>query len=288
MAQDSLPRTQTLTPAINRRRGRVSFGNWALTANATIALLFLYVPIIILVIFSFSNSSLSGVWGGFTIDWYVRLFGNERLMAALGNSLKVAAASMVISTIIGTLVSLGLERYRFRGRTTLDTVLYLPIVIPDIIMAVMLLLFYTAAFQLINNTFGTTLRPSLATVVIAHVAFNISFVAVVVRASLRGFDWRLEEAAQDLGANGWQTFWRITFPLIVPGILGGALMAFTLSLDDYVISFFTNGPGASTLPIEVFSRIRRGITPEINAISTIMIVMSVVLVLLSQLLQRRK
>ena len=185
-------------------------------------------------------------------------------------------------------MALGLERFRFRGRTTLDAVLYLPIVIPDIVMAVMLLLFFSTALQLINGFFDTTWRQSLFTIIIAHVAFNISFVAVVVRTSLRGFDWRLEEAAQDLGANEWQTFWRITFPLILPGVLGGALLAFTLSLDDYVISFFTTGPGASTLPIEVFSKIRRSITPEINAISTFMLLVSIALIATSQLLQRRR
>lgn len=285
MAEEILPR---VARTMRQRQRSVGLGGWALRTNATLAYLFLYVPIGILVLFSFSNSSLSGVWGGFTFEWYVRLFANERLMEALGNSLKVAAAAMVLATIIGTLVALGLERFRFRGRTTLDVVLYLPIVIPDIVMAVMLLLFFSTAFQFINATFGTTLRPSLVTVIIAHVAFNISFVAVVVRASLKGFDWRLEEAAHDLGANDWQTFWRITFPLILPGILGGALLAFTLSLDDYVISFFTNGPGASTLPIEVFSKIRRGVTPEINAISTIMLLASVTLVATSQLLQRRR
>jgi spermidine/putrescine transport system permease protein len=154
-------------------------------------------------------------------------------------------------------------------------------------MAVMLLLFFSTALQLINGFLGTAWRPSLVTVTIAHIAFNISFVAVVVRASLKHFDWRLEEAAQDLGANEWQTFFRITLPLILPGILGGALLAFTLSLDDYVITFFTTGPGASTLTIEVFSKIKRAVTPEINAISTLMFLASLLLVLASQMLQRR-
>jgi spermidine/putrescine transport system permease protein len=286
MAEETIVRT--LSQAHTRRQARGCWGAWLLSSNAAFCYLFLYAPIAILVIFSFSNSSLSGVWGGFTFDWYVQLFADERLMAALWNSIKVATASMIIATIFGTLVALGLERFRFRGRTTLDVVLYLPIVIPDIVMAVMLLLFFSTALQLINGFFGTTWRQNLFTIIIAHVAFNISFVAVVVRASLRGFDWRLEEAAQDLGANEWQTFWRITFPLILPGVLGGALLAFTISLDDYVISFFTTGPGASTLPIEVFSKIRRSITPEINAISTLMLLVSIALIATSQLLQRRR
>jgi spermidine/putrescine transport system permease protein len=286
MAEETLTRSVNLESTKTARRR--DWGAVALLTNATFCYIFLYVPIAILVLFSFSDSSLSGVWGGFTLDWYIRLFQNERLMEALGNSVKVAFASMIISTIIGTLVSLAMERFRFRGRQALDTVLYLPIVIPDIVMAVMLLLFFSASIQFLNNLLGTAFSQSLVTVIIAHVAFNISFVAVVVRASLKGFDWRLEEAAQDLGADEWNTFWRITLPLILPGVLGGALLAFTLSLDDYVISFFTNGPGASTLPIEVFSKIRRSVSPEINAISTVMLLASVLLVTASQLLQRRR
>jgi spermidine/putrescine transport system permease protein len=255
--------------------------------NAFFTYFFLYAPIAILIIFSFSNASVSGAWGGFTLDWYASLFHNERLMESLGNSLKIATASMVISTVLGTMTAIGLERFRFRGRTVFDGVLYLPIVIPDIVMGVMLLLFFSTALQLINGMIGTSWRPNLITVVIAHVAFNISFVAVVVRASLKNFDWQLEEAAQDLGANEWQTFLRITLPLIMPGIISGALLAFTLSLDDYVITFFTTGPGVSTLTIEVFSKIRRSVTPEINAISTVMLVVSVVLVVSSQMIQRR-
>lgn len=286
MAEETL--AQTFSASETHRPRPAQWGKRALWSNALFAYLFLYAPIAILVIFSFSNSSISGVWAGFTLDWYVALFRDARLMEALGNSLRVAGAAMVISTIIGTMVSLGLERYRFRGRTLFDGVLYMPIVIPDIVMAVMLLLFFSTALQLINGVLDTRLRPGLFTVVIAHVAFNISFVSVVVRASLKQFDRTLEEAAQDLGANEWQTFWRITFPLILPGMLGGALLAFTLSLDDYVITFFTTGPGDSTLPIEVFSQIKRSVTPKINAVSTVMLLASVIFVIASQLLQRRR
>jgi spermidine/putrescine transport system permease protein len=290
MTEKTLTRTQvgaaSQFPSHHRPPGR--WGSRALQLNAFFTYFFLYAPIAILIIFSFSNSSVSGAWGGFTLDWYASLFQNERLMESLGNSLKIASASMVISTVIGTMTAIGLERFRFRGRTAFDAVLYMPIVIPDIVMGVMLLLFFSTALQLINGLIGTTWRPSLITVVIAHVAFNISFVAVVVRASLKDFDWQLEEAAQDLGANEFQSFLRITLPLILPGIISGALLAFTLSLDDYVITFFTTGPGVSTLTIEVFSKIRRSVTPEINAISTVMLVVSVVLVVSSQILQRRR
>ncbi len=286
MAEETLVRP--LPQATTRPASRTRWGKRALQLNAFFAYFFLYAPIAILVIFSFSNSSFAGVWGGFTFDWYIRLFQNARLMEALRNSIYVALISTALATLIGTLVALGMERFRFKGRTSFDAVLYLPIVIPDIVMAVMLLLFFSTALQLINGLFGTALRMNLTTVIIAHVAFNIAFVAVVVRASLKSFDWRMEEAAQDLGANEWETFRRITLPLILPGILGGALLAFTLSLDDYVIAAFTTGPGFSTLPIEVFSRVRRSITPEINAISTIMLLASVLLVVASQLFQSRQ
>lgn len=186
MAEETLQRT---LPQVRAQRQPVArWGEWALRTNALFCYLFLYAPIVILVIFSFSNSSLSGVWGGFTLDWYVRLFNNDRLMEALWNSATVATLSMIIATIIGTMVAMGLERFRFRGRGTLDSLLYLPIVIPDIVMAVMLLLFFATAFQLLNGLFDTNWRLSLTTVIIAHVAFNISYVTVVVRASLRGFD----------------------------------------------------------------------------------------------------
>ncbi|NJK78792.1 MAG: ABC transporter permease [Chloroflexaceae bacterium] len=288
MAQETLTRPRTLAPAQHRTAPRSKWGELALRANALFSYFFLYAPIAILVIFSFSNSNFAGAWGGFTFEWYIRLFQNDRLMEALGNSLYVAFISMLIATVIGTMVALAMERFRFRGRTVFDAVLYLPIVIPDIVMAVMLLLFFSTGLQLINNAFDMRIRPGLTTIIIAHVAFNISFVAVVVRASLRNFDWVLEEAAQDLGANEIQTFTRITLPIILPGILGGALLAFTLSLDDYIIAFFTTGPGASTLPIEVFSKIRRSVTPEINAISTVMLIASVGLVVMSQFFQRRR
>lgn len=284
MAEETVYAAQVQTRQPTRR----AWGKRALQANAFFSYTFLYAPIVILVIFSFSNSSFAGVWGGFTVDWYRELFQDERLMGAFGNSLYVAAVATALATVMGTLVALAMERFRFRGRTALDVGLYLPIVIPDIVMAVMLLLFFSNALQLINGLFDVRLRQNLTTVIIAHVAFNISFVAVVVRASLKHFDWRLEEAAYDLGANEWQTLRRVTLPLIVPGILGGALLALTLSLDDYVIASFTTGPGASTLPIEVYSKIRRSITPEINAISTVMLLLSIVLIAASQMLQRRR
>ncbi|GAB4432281.1 MAG: ABC transporter permease [Chloroflexi bacterium OHK40] len=278
--------TRAAKPAIER--GRLTWGGLALTAHAVLMYLFLYVPITILVIFSFTRDEFGVRWTGFTFEWYTRLFANERLMGAAANTLYVAFASTLVSTILGTLLALAMERYRFRGRNATDALLYLPIVIPEIVMAVALLAFSAFVFDLIRLVTGESLRRNLTTVIIAHIAFSISFVVVVVRTSLKNFDRRLEEAAADLGADSWRTFWRITFPLILPGIIGGALLAFTLSLDDFIISLFLSGPGTSLLPVEVYNKVRRAVTPEINAISTLMLIFSISLVVLSQAVQRRR
>ena len=180
--------------------------------------------------------------GLYVLQWYAQLLQNERLIGATINTLKVALISTLISTIIGTLMALAMERYHFRGRTGLDALLYLPIVIPEIVMALALLAFFAFSLGLSKISPASNCSLALSTVIISHIAFSISFVVVVVRASLKGFDRRLEEAAQDLGANEWQTFWRITFPLILPGIIGGALLAFTISLDDFIISLLYHRP----------------------------------------------
>ncbi len=268
--------------------GRLTWSGLVLTIFSILIYLFLYAPIVILVIFSFTRDEFGVRWTGFTFDWYIRLFNNPRMMGAAWNTLVVASVSTVVSTIIGTLLAMAMERYRFRGRGAMEGLIYLPIVVPEIVMAVALLAFSAIAFDVIKLVTGETLRRNLATVTIGHIAFSISFVVVVVRTSLKNFDRRLEEAAADLGANSWNVFWRITFPLILPGIIGGALLAFTLSLDDFIISLFLSGPGTSLLPVEVYNRVRRAVTPEINAISTLMLLLSMVLVALSQLLQRRR
>jgi spermidine/putrescine transport system permease protein len=266
-------------------------GKALLWANAIFSFIFLYAPIVVLVAFSFNDSRLAARWEGFTFRWYVEMFSSDAVITAMINSLIVAFISTIIATILGTMTALAMERYRFRGQKTYDGILYLPVIVPDIVMGVSLLAFFSLIISWMNSSFGLAgadaFRQGLPTVIIAHVAFNISFVAIVVRTSLGELDPVFEEAAQDLGADEWLTFRRITLPLIMPGILGGALLAFTLSLDDFVITFFTTGPGGTTLPIEVFGRIRRAISPEINAISTVMLAASMVLIIVSQLVQRR-
>ena len=274
-----------------RQRSRLSRGleRW-LGGHAGLVVLFFYIPLIVLVVFSFNDSRFVNRWDGFTLDWYRAIPKDSALMNAVRNSLIVALISTVISTILGTMAALALERYkRWLGKRTFDALLYLPVIIPDVTMAVMLLIFFTQ----LNQALG------LETIILSHIAFNISFVAIVVRARVANLDDSLEEAAADLYASRWQAFRRVTLPLILPGVVGGALLALTLSLDDVVITSFVQGPesdlgpfhlsgSATPLAVEVFGRIKRGVTPIINAISTLMLVASMVLVFGSLLVQRRQ
>ena len=259
---------------------------WVLRSNGALVLAFLYAPIILLAIYSFSGSRLPGEWGGFTTEWYVRLFDDSRIQKTIGSSVRVALVSTIIATVLGTSSALALERFKFRGRRVFDALLYLPIIIPDVTMAVMMLMFFTQAFDLVDLLFGLGLSKGFATIVVSHVAFNIAFVSVVVRARIAGMDATLEQAAADLYANRWQAFRYVTLPLIAPGVLGGALLAITLSLDDVVVTQFVAGPGSTTLPVYVFSLIRKGVTPTINAVSVIMLLASLTLVAGSVALQR--
>ena len=264
-------------PRAARRDIRRAFHSNALTLLAAAIFLFLYLPIIILVIFSFNANSVVGVWTGLSTRWYEELLHDRALIDSFQVSLWVAFWSTLISTVLGTLGAMALERFRFRGKLTYDATMYLPIIIPDIVMALSALLFFVLV----------AVPLSRYTILAAHVAFNISFVAVVVRGRLAELDRALEEAAADLGANTWTTFRRVTLPLLMPAIVSAALLAFTLSLDDFVITFFVSGPGSTTLPVRVYSMIKFGVTPEVNAISTLMLLGSTVLVVVSLWLQRK-
>lgn len=254
--------------------------------NAILVFIFLYAPIVILIVFSFNDNNNVGIWTEPSLRWYGEMFSDRAVMNALKNSLIVALVATVVSTVIGTMLAISLERYRYRGRGALDGLAYLPIIIPDVTMAVMLLIFFFQAFDILALITGVSLATGLHTIILAHIAFNISFVAVVVRARLAQFDKSLEEAAADLYASRWQTFWKVTFPLILPGVAGGALLALTLSLDDVVVTQFVSGAGATTLPVYVFGLVRRGVTPLINAVSVVMLAASMVLIGISLGLQR--
>lgn len=272
----------------------------ALTLYAFLAYAFLYAPILVIIIFSFNRSRLGAAWTGFTLDWYRTLFANETVLTATLNTLIVAVVSTVVSTLIGTLLGVGLARYRFPGKGVFLWFMYVPVVIPEIIMAVSLVLFYSLlsagaggwAQGLTGGVFGTTLagffegvaaffRLGLPTIILSHITFQIPFVAIVVRSRMAGFDRSLEEAARDLYANEVAVFRFVTLPLIAPGVVAGALLAFTLSIDDFVITFFTSGPGSLTLPVYIFGAVKRGVRPDINALSTLIVVATVVALLLS-------
>lgn len=263
-------------------RFRTRIANWLLGTNALLIFGFLYLPVLILIIFSFNNTRSVAVFTGFSTEWYSSLLQNDELLDAARNSLLVGLITTVVATVIGTLTALAMDRYRFKLRTTFDANLYLPIVIPEIVMGISLLLFFNQAlFPFLQDIFGIRATTGLPTITISHIAFDIPFVYVIVRARLADFDRTLEEAAADLGADEWQTFKRITLPLLMPGIIGGALMAFTLSLDDYLITVFTKGVREQTMPLYIYSLVRRGVTPEINALSTALLLGSIGLVGLS-------
>jgi spermidine/putrescine transport system permease protein len=291
-------------PEIHLNRAKIRFdltmrqlGKIALYLNPIAMYFFLWAPIVLLVVFSFNSSrSLSRI-DGFTFEWYQNIFtgvmgtearfSTQTMLGSLWNSLIVGFFSTVISTTIGTTVALSLARGNFPGKRYIDGLLLLPVVIPEITQGVSLAAFFSIIFQFMENQMGVAPRPTpgLGTIIIAHVAFSISYVAIVVRARLADMNPRLEEAARDLGANEWLTFWRVTFPLLLPGIISGALLAFTLSLDDFVITFFTAGVGSTTLPIFVYGLLKLSVTPEINAISTIILIVSTVLIGISLTLQ---
>ena len=243
---------------------------------------FLYAPIVILVVFSFNDSRRNIVWQGFTTEYYVRAAQNASLIEAFSNSLLIALVSTILSTVIGALLALGLWRFRFPGRAGLDGAATLPIVIPEICMGVALMVF----FNRVGWPTGMPWPLNLAPIIIGHVAFSFPFVAVVVRARMAGFDRALEEASKDLGASEWQTFWNVTVPYMKPGLIAGGLLAMTLSLDDFVITFFTSGPGTLTFPVQVYSMVRFGATPEVNAASTVLIAVTILLTVIAVRWQR--
>lgn len=284
MSSITITRDKEYTQRSHIARIKKRIGELSLIGYGIGGYLFLYLPILILVFFSFNDSRSTAQWVGFSMRWYGELANDSQTILALWNSLFVALVSTAISTVIGTLAAMAMERYSFRGHLLMDAVLYLPVVIPDIAMAIMLLIFFNVSgigFEPWRVSFFGVQLAVPYSVIIGHVAFNISFVAIVVRARLAQMDRTLEEAANDLYANTWNTFWRITFPMMLPGIVGGALLAFTLSLDDFIITFFTSGAGFNTLPVRVFGMIKKGVTPKINAVSTLMLVFSLLLISIS-------
>lgn len=274
---------------------------------------FLYAPIIVLILFSFNASRANITFEGFVssfsdqtvmdgslvvssacgpFHWFCELAKDKDVAEAAGNTLTIAIISTLVSSVIGTMAALSLQRYEFKLKPFSQLSLYIPIVIPEIVMGIGILTLFSQLFGVINSSLGLTgdsrLSMGLGTVIVSHIAFSVPFVTLVVQARLQGFDKSYEEAAMDLGADEWTTFRRVTLPMILPGVLSGALLAFTLSLDDFVITFFTNGPGSTTLPIYVYGLLRRIITPQVNALSTVWILTVFSVVLILQWLQNRE
>jgi spermidine/putrescine transport system permease protein len=243
---------------------------------------FLYAPLVTLMAFSFNNSRRNVVWRGFTLDYYVQVFQDADLLTAFGNSLTIAAVSTVASVVLGALTALTLWRFRFPGKPALEGALALPIVVPEICMGVAMLVFFT---QVVRWPSELIWPFNLGAIIISHITFSFSFVAIVIRARLASFNRELEEAARDLGAGEWRIFRDILLPHMRPGLFAGALLAFTLSLDDFVITFFTSGPDTTTFPVKVYSMVRFSVTPEVNAASTLLIVITVALTAIALRLQ---
>lgn len=272
---------------------------------------FLYAPIFVLVLYSFNASRTNILFEGFItrfgplqmqgstvlqspcgpFHWFCELAKNQEVGNAARNTLTIAFTSTILSTFIGTMAALALQRYNFRLKSFSQIALYIPIVIPEIVMGIGILVLLSQIFTFFNALLGLSgaarLGMGLGTVILSHIAFSIPFVTLVVQARLQGFDQSFEEAAMDLGANELVTFWRITLPMLLPGVLSGALLAFTLSLDDFVITFFTSGPGSTTLPIYIYGLLRRIITPQVNALSTVWVLLVLLVVFSLQRLEKR-
>lgn len=230
---------------------------------------FLYLPLAVVVLFSFNDSELNASWVGFTTRWYSKLMADEGMLQAAANSLFIALTASAVATVLGTMAGIAMQRWRPR---LLPFLTLTPVAMPEILLGVSLLLFFR---QVLDLTLG------LASILIAHITFSIGFVAIIVRARLAGMDESIFEAARDLGATPWRTFTRVTLPLILPGIVAGYLMAFTLSIDDFVITFFVAGVGVSTLPLQIYSMIKVAVTPEVNAISTLLMALTLTLIALA-------
>ncbi|MAM93057.1 ABC transporter permease [Parvibaculum sp.] len=256
---------------------------FSLRFTVGLTLFFLYAPIVGLIVFSFNDSRRNVVWRGFTTDYYVKLFNNDALMLAFGNSLTIALFTTLFSTVLGALTAYVLWRYRFPGKAIYEGGMAMPIVIPEICMGVAMMVF----FARIGWPSGMIWPFNLSAITIAHIAFSFPFAAIVIRARLESFNPELAECARDLGASEFQVFRDVVIPHMKPGLIAGALLAFTLSLDDFVITFFTSGPDTVTFPVKIYSMVRFSVTPEVNAASTVLILLTLVVTAFALRMQNR-
>lgn len=260
---------------------------WSLRLVFLVSMVFLYAPILVLIVFSFNNSRRGGnvIWKGFTTKYYAKAFANEELMLAFANSMTIAVTSTIVSVFLGAMTAIFLWRFRFPFKPLAEGLVSLPIIIPEICMGVSLAMFFS---QMGWWTTGNTPWPlNLSNIILAHITFSFPFAAMVIRTRLQNFNREMEEAAKDLGASEFRVFKDILLPHMKPGLIAAALLTFTLSLDDFVITFFTSGPNTVTFPVKIYSMVRFSITPEINAASTLLIVMTLILTFLALRYQRQ-
>jgi spermidine/putrescine transport system permease protein len=283
------PAVPVAPAAVRAPRAKAGVDRWSglveawLRAHTALVYAFLYLPIVIVVVFSFNANNLATIWTGFTLDWYLRAWNDEVVQAALQNSFSVALPNAILATTFGTMAALGLQRVGRRLRLGFDALTYISIIVPEIVIALSTLVLFASTFSWVNGQTGLRLQLGIPTIIAAHMLFNISIVLLLVRARLTGMDRTLVEASFDLYASPWRTFRQITFPQLLPAIVAGFLLSFTFSFDDYVITSFVSGPGSSTLPVFIFGQVKRGVTPETNAVATTMLALTLAMLALGQL-----
>lgn len=258
--------SERITPVVSKRQKKQKRNQVISTIYACLVYTFIYIPVITLIVFSFNNQEANTEWKGFTINYYIKLFNDMELMEIFGLTLFIAVTVTILSALIGTLGAVGLTKFSFKGKNLVDGSLYIPIIIPEVVLAVAML----SVMSLINFPTGTM------AIIIGHTTLTLPYMVITVKSRMSGFDKSIEEASMDLGANRFVTFFRVTLPMIMPGVMSGAFLAFTISLDDFIVSNFVAGPKSVTLPVKVYSMLKVGIRPEINALSTIIISLFVV------------
>jgi spermidine/putrescine transport system permease protein len=286
----TISKKETAATQLPGRRESRSFDRWAtlvegwLRAHTILVYVFLYLPIFVVVLFAFNDTNRRvTAWDGFSFKWFGVAFGDSVVQKALLNSFLVAVPTAVLATVFGTMAALGLQRVGKKSRLFFDALTYTSIIVPEIVIALATLVLFATGFDFIESTFGIKLNFGHPTIIAAHVLFNISLVLLLVRARLSGMDRTLVEASSDLFATPWRTFVQITFPMLLPAIVAGFLLSFTFSFDDYVITTFTSGPGSSTLPLFIFGQVKRGVTPETNAVATIILAFTIGMLLCAQM-----
>ncbi len=274
--------------AVRRRRPKPKVDRWDalvevwLRGHTTIVYAFLYLPIVVVVLFSFNENRLATIWTGFSIKWFSVALNDDVVTGSLRNSFLVALPNAILATLFGTMAALGLQRVAKPVRLVFDALTYVSIIVPEVVIALSTLVLFASSFGWINDSTGLRLQLGIPTIVAAHMLFNISIVLLLVRARLSGMDRTLVEASFDLYASPWRTFRQITFPQLLPAIVAGFLLSFTFSFDDYVITSFVSGPGSSTLPLFIFGQVKRGVSPETNAVATMMLVVTLALLAIGQ------